>query len=128
MQGKRGGGVAVVHKANTTITKQPTESYRSSEHMEVLVRTRNDYVCCVLYRPTNRSVVDFVEDLMNNMNYHTTTSGRLIVVGDLNIHLNNGDDHKVSRFIDFLNFLNLHQLTTTGKRWIQSSHALEKAN
>ena len=62
-QGKKGGGVAVVHKANMTITKQPTEPYGSFEHMDVLVKTNNEYIrLCVLYRLLNRSVAEFVED------------------------------------------------------------------
>ena len=42
--GKGGGGVAVVYEANMSMTKQPTESYTSFEHMEVLMRTSNDCI------------------------------------------------------------------------------------
>ena len=43
------------------------------------------------------------------MDHHTTTSGRLIVVGDLNIHLNNQNDQKAKQFLDLLSSLSLHQ-------------------
>ena len=108
--GKGGGGVAVVYKANMSMTKQPTESYTSFEHMEVLMRTSNDCIrLSVMYRPPSNSVADFMEDFLDFIDHHTTTSGRLLVVGDLNLHLDNEKDRNASAFRDLMHSLNLYQ-------------------
>ena len=108
--GKGGGGVAVVYKANMNMTTQLTESYTSFEHMEMLMRTSNDCIrLCVMYRPPSNSVADFMEDFLDFIDHHTTTSGRLLVVGDLNLHLDNEKDRNASVFRDLMHSLNLYQ-------------------
>ena len=100
----------MVYKANMSMTKQPTESYTSFEHMEVLMRTSNDCVrLCVMYHPPSNSVADFMEDFLDFIDHHTTTSGRLLVVGDLNLHLDNEKDRNASAFRDLMHSLNLYQ-------------------
>ena len=95
-----------------SMMKQPTESYTSFEHMEVLMGTSSDCIrLCVMYHPPSNSVVDFMEDFLDFTDHHITTShsGRLIVVGDLNLHLDNEKDQNASEIRDLMHSLNLYQ-------------------
>ena len=64
---------------------------------------------CVMYRPPSNSVADFMEDFLDFIDHHKTTSGRLLVVGDLNLHLDNEKDRNASAFRDLMHSLNVYQ-------------------
>ena len=107
---KRGGGVAIVCKSNLKPTKQPTEVYEMFEHMEVLISTNSDCVrLCVLYRPPSGSVKNFLDEFSSYIDQHSSTTGRLLILGDFNFHLRNIQDRSACSFRDLLFSLNLDQ-------------------
>ena len=60
---RRGGGVGIVHKKALRLSCQPSDTFSSFEHIEVLLETRTECVrLCVLYRPPDGSVAQFLED------------------------------------------------------------------
>jgi exonuclease III len=111
----RGGGVAIVHADSLSIKKQQTSAYQSFEYTEVLMDTGNDCIrFSVIYRPpphgkSGHPTETFFTEFQAYMDSHTTTSGKLIVVGDFNFHYNNESDVESRKFKDLLFSLNLEQ-------------------
>jgi hypothetical protein len=107
---KGGGGVAVIHRSNLKVTQQPTDSFSSFEHMEVLLSTANNCIrLSVVYRPPDMSLAMFQEEFSDYIDSHSTTSGRLLIVGDLNIHLESKTNKYACHFRELLNSHNLFQ-------------------
>ena len=88
----RGGGVGIVYKDSLKVQKQAVTSQKSFECMEVHLSTGNDCIrFCVVYRPppggrSGQPTRIFFDEFQKYIDGNTTTSGKLIVVGDFNFH------------------------------------------
>ena len=105
---QRGGGVAIVCKNSFQVTKQTVTTYESFEHMEVLLQTGCDCVrLCVVYRPTSLSKPQFLEDFSDYLDQNTTTSGKLLILGDFNIQMDNETDTTARDMKDLIYSFNM---------------------
>ena len=66
----------------------------------------------VLYRPPSHSKAEFLDEFRDYMDTHVTTAGRLLVVGDFNLHMDDKEDNDAIRFKELLHSLNLQQHIT----------------
>lgn len=117
-RGKRGGGVAIIYKDSFTckvITRQHAVSF---ECLEVYM---SDATTClrvlVLYRPPPSSKNSltkgmFFEEFSNLLECHTTSSGKLLILGDFNFHWECSNDPDTSQLRTLLASYNLVQHVT----------------
>ena len=97
--GKRGGGVALIYKNSLKIKTKEVVKYVQFEYLICnLVIDNSSVSLAVVYRPppsqenllnTNTFLVEWAEFLSN----FTTTTSEVVIVGDLNIHLDNTTHH-----------------------------------
>jgi hypothetical protein len=111
----RGGGVAVLYKKDICVKKQHSATYSSFENMEVLIKTGSDCIrLIVVYRPplgskhAQPSSV-FMEEFGQYIDSHTTTSGKLLVMGDFNFHVGDNTSPDANRLISLLHGMNMKQ-------------------
>lgn len=109
-KGKQGGGVAIVHRSSLKVIKQTVNVFESFEHIEVLLQTGSDYVrLAVVYRPPSSSKSKFTEDFTTYLENHALSSGKLLILGDFNIHIEDPSDQSSLKLKDILFSLNLNQ-------------------
>ena len=97
--GRRGGGVALIYKNSFKIKTKEVVKYVQFEYLICnLVIDNSSVSLAVVYRPpqsqenllnTNTFLVEWAEFLSN----FTTTTSEIVIVGDLNIHLDNTTHH-----------------------------------
>ena len=110
----KGGGVAVLCKSELQAKKQKVSKYLAFESLELMLKCHGgDIRLCVIYRPPlgskySKPLSEFLREFHHYMDSHATSSGKLVVLGDFNLHfeMNNVD---TSRFKDLLFSLNLDQ-------------------
>ena len=92
--GRRGGGIAVVHKKNLKVKDEtPTQTSKIMEYMKVNVCLSGvNFNVYVVYRYLGTSVISFCEELTNILeNNITGNEGHLLLLIDFNIHLEKQD-------------------------------------
>ncbi len=100
----RGGGVAVIYKQSIPVTLISNCEYKTFEHIECLLKIQGAHLRLVtVYRPppskvNGLKVSDFFEEWPTFLDNYLTSSGKLVVVGDLNFHLDVKDDVNASNF------------------------------
>ena len=97
--GRQGGGVALIYKNSLKIKTKEVVKYVQFEYLICNIVIDNSSVSlAVVYRPppsqenllnTNTFLVEWAEFLSN----FTTTTSEIVIVGDLNIHLDNTTHH-----------------------------------
>ena len=111
----KGGGVAILFKDELHVTVQKTKQITSFEHIEVTTSIGNDCVRLVcIYRPPLNSrcsvpTSQFVQDFSQYIDSLATSTGRLLVVGDFNVHFDKTNDQNTRMFRDAIDSLNLNQ-------------------
>ena len=78
---------------------------------------------CVIYRPPGISVTDFCEDFENFIDSLATKSGKLLLVGDFNIHVDSFTNLSADKFRAVLDVGGLDQLVTEATH--DKSHTLD---
>ena len=61
----------------------------------------------VIYRPPERSVLQFAMDMLEYMEMNVNTTGNIILTGDFNIKMNNPDDPDMTTLSDLLDSFDL---------------------
>ena len=108
--GKRGGGVAIICRSELDISEQPRDKFNTFEHIEVLLKSHTRCIrLVVLYRPPSGSPQEFLNELLQYVDGHSTTTGHLLLVGDLNFHFESQTDPNAAKLKDLLYSLNLKQ-------------------
>ena len=84
--------------------------YETFEYMEVLLQTKSECVrLCVVYRPPSSSKPQFLEDFSTYIDGLATMSGKLLVLGDFNIHIEKSTDEVAQKLRDLVYSFNLEQ-------------------
>jgi hypothetical protein len=95
--------------------------------MEVLDITaiveKNKLRIVIVYRPPDLSVPNFLEDFCEICENEITSGPRLLIVGDINIHLDNPDNNQAKKFNERLNMYSLKQFVT--EKTHRSGHTLD---
>ena len=112
-----GGGVAVLYKNNLDVQRVKQKSkYSSFEFIECMLRTRSEnYRFVNIYRVeysqkhkiTFQTFIDEFSELMSEL---ILKKGKLVLVGDYNIHVENEADKEAATFKETLDLFNVHQL------------------
>ena len=94
-QNKRGGGVGLLHRNNLKTQVKSSFAATTFELMEILISVSSVHVrLFILYRPppsedNKFTKSQFYEEFENFLNANTTSTGRLLIVGDFNFHWDN---------------------------------------
>ena len=56
----------------------------------------------IIYRPPDRKFQQFLNDLCDYMESNINTTGKLLLTGDFNIKINDENNHKTAKFLNFL--------------------------
>ena len=110
----KGGGVGVVYKSSIKSVKNKTDNYSSFDCVELLLASKGDSIrLCVVYRPPAgkhaQPVSVFMEQFQDYMDSQATSSGKLLVIGDFNFHMDKQDDVYSKQLSELLFSLDLHQ-------------------
>ena len=108
-----GGGVGLLFKETINVNSQITDTFESFEYMDARPRCLQGIRILVIYRPPGRSSYDlFYEEFSKLIEQTAVTPGGLLIVGDFNLHVDDGDDFQARRFVDILESYNLKQYVT----------------
>ena len=105
----KGGGVAIIHKSEIVLQKQDTDAFRSFEHIECRLKTpMSSMRIVVVYRPppsakNGLTTTVFFEEWDRFIDQHTIKPGPFIMMGDLNIHIDNTTNADARRLINSVN-------------------------
>jgi len=111
----KGGGVAIITKEHLTIRHQPNINATSFEATEVVIQAISSCIrLLVIYRipPSPRNGIPaslFVQEFGDLMEATVSKSGKLLIVGDFNIHWDDRRDHEQKQFSNLLEHFGLHQ-------------------
>ena len=107
-QGKRGGGVALIYKNSIKAISSSSLCYQQFESMIVTLSINNKTVYMfVLYRPPPSTqngfkTATFFEEFSEFISEHVTTTAEIIIVGDLNLHLDINTNPHTRQFTNLL--------------------------
>ena len=114
---KTGGGIAVVYKDTITVGSRATHSYSSMEcsnfSVDLPMSTIN---LSVIYSPPNSSILAFAMDFLDLLENNINENGRILLLGNFNISINNPNSPCTSIIQDVLDSLSLqnqHQISNT---------------
>ena len=124
--GRRGGGIAVVHKKNLKVKDEtPTQTSKIMEYMKIKACLSGiNFDVYVVYQYPGTSVISFCEELTDILeNNITDNKGHLLLLGDFNIHLDKQEAPDTIIFQDFLDSLGL--MNHVEQPTHMSSHVLD---
>ena len=107
----RGGGVAIVYRSSFRIGPPPV-SFTSSYFEHITRSLYVNSVCirlCVIYRPPKLSISEFLTEFSNYLELLSVSSGKLLIVGDFNIHVDDANCPHASKFLSILESFSLTQ-------------------
>ena len=88
-EGKTGGGIGVVYRSDIILKSKSVYNYQSMECADFLLSFQNMSInLCVIYRPPHTSIAAFCNDLTDYCERNITSPGKMVIVGDVNIHTN----------------------------------------
>ena len=129
-RGNRGyGGVGVLHKASIKVTC--SEKYKSDSFENMLIQFNTGSRCLnlvTLYRPPPNqknkfTTTQFFEEFSTFLQDRVTSSGDLLIVGDLNFHLDKKNDTATRKLTELLESFNILQFVNTSTH--MSGHTLD---
>ena len=119
------------YKKFNTIQRSNTYDYTTMEYSDFAVSLPGlSLNMAVIYRPPDKSVHSFVSDFLDYMERNIYSTGKLLLTGDFNIHVNNLESPDANTFLDVLDSFGLqnhisfptHHLNNTLDLVITSCH------
>ena len=111
-----GGGVGVVFKKDLAVKRLKNHSFQSVECSEYAFTKNNSRVIlALLYRPPSSSVLSCMENITDIFEENVNVAGEMVLLGDLNVHMNKPDQANtilVNEVLDSFNYSNLVQCAT----------------
>ena len=108
--GKKGGGVGLMFRNTLKWSKASSHSFKSFEHLDQMLTCGSSLLhIIVVYRPPSSSFTDFIQEFSSLMESACVSKGRLLIVGDFNIHVDNSSDAKANQFKEVLDSFNMTQ-------------------
>ena len=85
---KRGGGVGIIFRNTFKCSVSQSFLFSTYEHMEVSLRCNSLlFHIVVIYRPPCSSISNFLLEFSQLLETINISTGRLIIIGDFNIHM-----------------------------------------
>ena len=115
-----GGGVAVLTHPDISLTRHSLkDAYKTFEYIGITLKTaaRNTFVFNIYRPPYSKNhrftVKSFLRDFTTFVKKVVNLNGRVIILGDFNLHLEDEADSYVSQFNQLLTEYGLHQHVKT---------------
>ncbi|PIK45271.1 hypothetical protein BSL78_17868 [Apostichopus japonicus] len=115
-QNRKGGGVALIIRSDYKVKKMNSGLFKSFEHVDLTV-TVNDvttphrtYLPAPPSRTNGCKTADFLVEFASFLEVLVIAPGRLIILGDFNIHVDNATNGDALKFHDLLCSMNLVEL------------------
>ena len=97
-----------MHRSDITLRSKSVYNYQTMECADFLLDFQNMLVnLCVIYRPPDTSISSFCDDLMDYQERNVTSPGKMIIVGDVNVHTNKEQHPDTALFQETLDGLGL---------------------
>ncbi len=118
---KRGGGLGVVHRSNFDVQAVKKDSYRTFEHLTLLLKGKKPLYLVLIYRPPPNTkngftVSEFLTEFESFSSELIVSYDNLCILGDFNFHWGKENDCHASQFESILHTMDLKQSVT------QSTH------
>ena len=103
------GGVALFYRCDLHVREVMLPEYKTFEHVSAFLRCPAfSTLTVVIYRPGSVHASDSFFDDLSDMLEHTSTYANLLIIGDINLHLDNTTDALTCKF---RHLLAVHSLT-----------------
>ena len=103
-----GGGIAIVYRDFITIQRSNTYDYTTIECSDFAVSLPGlSLNLTVIYRPPGKLVHSFGSDFLDYMERNINSTGKLLLTGDFNIHINDLESPDANTFLDVLDSFGL---------------------
>jgi hypothetical protein len=107
----RGGGVAILHPVEFTTKRSEPMHFTSFEHLDLVFQTDPPLRLVTLYRPPDSQVPfsQFISDMEQFLDSVIMCGGELMILGDFNIHFDDGTAANTRSFNDLIAAYGLEQ-------------------
>ncbi len=113
----RGGGIGVIYKKHIQIRKETQPIVTLMEIMETIININARKITCItVYRPVSSDIhkytmSTFFSEFENLLTHYILTKDELLIICDLNFHINKPDKPNVKRMIEIVDMFNLIHVT-----------------
>ena len=104
----RGGGLAVIYRENLDLSPMPLPTLTSFECLAFKCKPPISTTVLLIYRPPtyNQYFIPEIHDLLTTI---CANPGNIVILGDLNLHVDSPSSHSVEDFLQILDSLDLTQ-------------------
>ena len=110
---QRGGGIAIIHRNNVRVDLVSVNAtvLTSAEILECKVHIHQDLIhdMCI-YRPPNKSSAQLLEEFEEILSIRFSNTNHLLVVGDINIHLDLKDNMYAKSLNEVFSVFSMNQI------------------
>ena len=111
--GRTGGGIALIYHDSLQVKRDTTYSFQTMECTNFNLSLQGKPLhLTIIYRPPGSNINTFASELMDFIEANINNKGIPIIIGDLNIHMNNSEGADTNTFLDILDSLDF-------TNWIQ---------
>ena len=107
-ENKKGGGIAAIFSAQYVCRDIDLGEFRSFEYLALELKAELSVLIITVYRPPKYSSL-FLQEFSELISLGITRYDRLILNGDLNIHVNKKNDSKAMELMNLLDSFELTQ-------------------
>lgn len=105
----RGGGLSVIHRKDLELSLQPLPELSSFECLAFKCKSPSPVLFLLIYRPPKPNS-SFIPEVSNLLTTFCTSSTDVIILGDMNIQVDNPSCRLSAEFLQLLDCFNLKQL------------------
>ena len=105
----RGGGIATIFKDSFKCKLLPIESFLSFEVQLFIIHLSSPILCALVYRPPKLYENYFIEEFSDLVSLMAARSEKLLILGDINVHVCCPDKPLVKDFLNIIDSFNLQQ-------------------
>ena len=108
-----GGGVGLLYRKNLKMEQIKSDPFKSFEFKELLLHSSASIIRIIdTYRPpisvkNGHTHAAFLDDFSSLLERLVSSTGRLLLAGDFNFHVNDPSDNTANKFLDLLSCFNL---------------------
>ena len=103
------GGLAVIHRQELKLSPLPLPEQSSFECLAFRCKPPLSLTVLLIYRPPPQPKLVFFSEINDLLTTICATSAKVLVLGDINIHVDNPSCHSASEFLQLLDGLDLQQ-------------------
>ncbi|KAM3583200.1 uncharacterized protein V6R79_009203 [Siganus canaliculatus] len=105
----RGGGLAIFHRLDLDLFPLPLPTYTTFEALAFSCKPPLPMTLLLIYRPPPKPKTFFFQEFQDLLTALCASTSNLVILGDINIHLNNPSCPSASDFLQLLDCFNLTQ-------------------